>query len=147
MPKFFIIFRKENSTFRVIVFIDNCKIINDTYGHSIGDEVIILLSNKLEEYVRNSDIVARFGGEEFVIFLYNTCLDDAYIISEKIRKNVEKLELHADGEMLNFTISLGVSQYSDVKDSNNIENTLKRADDALYIAKANGRNQVVKEVY
>ena len=139
--------RNKQCSCLCILDIDKFKNINDTYGHSVGDEVIILLANKLEEYVRNSDIVARFGGEEFVIFLYNTCLSEAYLISEKIRKNVEKLELSADGEMLNFTISLGVSEYSDEKDSNNIENTLKRADDALYIAKANGRNQVVKEVY
>mgnify|MGYP000114216814 CR=1 FL=1 len=125
-----------------IIDIDKFKNINDTYGHSVGDKVIILLAQKLEEYVRTSDIVARFGGEEFVIFLHNICLDSAKNIAEKIRKNIEELELDTSEGKLGFTVSIGVSEYDDKKDSNNIENTLKRADDSLYIAKNSGRNQV-----
>jgi len=126
-----------------ILDIDKFKNINDNYGHSIGDKVIILLAQKLEEYVRVSDVVSRWGGEEFVIFLFNTCLENAQNIAEKIRKNVENLTVDTNTGKLEFTISMGVSQYDDKKDANNIENTLKRADDAMYAAKENGRNQVI----
>jgi diguanylate cyclase (GGDEF)-like protein len=126
-----------------ILDIDKFKNINDNYGHSVGDKVIILLAQKLEEYVRTSDIVARFGGEEFVIFLHNTCIDIAEKIAEKIRKNIEDIVVDTENGELGFTVSIGVSQYDDEKDDNNIENTLKRADDSLYIAKKGGRNQVI----
>ena len=128
----------------VILDIDKFKNINDTYGHSIGDDVIILLARKLEEFVRNSDVVFRFGGEEFVILLNNACIDNGYNVIEKIRKKIEELEIDTKKGKLHFTISAGVSQFCELVDVSDIENTLKRADDALYIAKENGRNKVVK---
>ena len=134
--------RSNHSICLCMIDIDKFKNINDNYGHSVGDEVIILLANKLEGYVRSSDIVSRFGGEEFAVLLYNASLDDARNIAEKIRMNVGELELDTSKGKLEFTISIGVSKYYENKDLNNIENTLKRADDALYLAKKNGRNQV-----
>jgi len=135
--------RSEQCVCICIIDIDKFKNINDNYGHSIGDKVIILLAKKLEEYVRTSDIVARFGGEEFVIFLHNTSLGCAHKISEKIRSNIQRLEVDTSTNRISFTVSIGLSQYEETKDSNNIEHTLKRADDALYVAKESGRNQVV----
>ena len=127
----------------LVLDIDNFKVINDTYGHSIGDEVIILLAKNLEKYVRTTDVVSRFGGEEFVVLLYNTCLENANNIANKIRENIENLDIEFhDRKSLNFTVSIGVAQYDKEKDDNNIEHTIKRADDALYVAKNNGRNQV-----
>lgn len=139
--------RRHNQCLCLLILdIDKFKDINDTYGHSIGDEVIILLAQSLEEYVRTSDIVARFGGEEFVVLLYDTCIKNAYNAANKIRENIEKLSIDFnDQKKLQFTVSIGVAQYDESKDENNIEHTIKRADNALYIAKDNGRNQVIKD--
>lgn len=130
----------------IMLDIDKFKNINDDYGHSVGDEIIIMLANELKEHVRTSDIVARFGGEEFVVFLYNTNLDNAEIIAEKMRNDIEKLKLKLSHEVtLGFTVSLGVAKYSDVLDLHDIEHTITRADKCLYIAKENGRNKSVSQ--
>jgi len=126
----------------IILDIDKFKNVNDTYGHNVGDEAIISLANKLKSIQRKSDIICRFGGEEFVILLPNTSKDDAILIAENIRKEVETLTISLDNSQeLKFTISLGVSDI-DIQNENNIEDGLKRADDALYEAKNNGRNKV-----
>ncbi len=136
--------RNKEDLSLIILDIDLFKSINDSYGHYIGDKVIILLAKTLEESIRFSDISARFGGEEFVALFNNSNLENTYILSEEIREKVEKLELNVNGEKLKFTISIGVAQFNEKIDIKGIENTLNRADDALYIAKKNGRNQVVK---
>jgi len=92
---------------------------------------------------RNSDIVCRYGGEEFVILLPNTSIEGAQTVAQKIRKNVESSIMNlASNKSLKYTISLGVSQV-DVDNEINIEQALKRADDALYEAKEGGRNRVM----
>lgn len=131
----------------IILDIDKFKNINDQYGHSVGDDVIIMLANELKTHVRNSDIVARFGGEEFVIFLYNTNLQNAEIISEKIRYDVKGLTIKLnEKENLNFAVSLGVAKYSEVLDAD-IEHTITRADKCLYVAKESGRDKSVSESF
>ncbi|MEA3383556.1 MAG: diguanylate cyclase [Campylobacterota bacterium] len=137
--------RDKNYVSVIILDIDKFKNINDTYGHQIGDEVIIELANKLREFQRKSDIVCRYGGEEFVILLPNTSIDGAFKVAQKIRKDIELLSIKVDNNKdLNFTISLGVSQVS-FDDEINIEASLKRADTALYKAKDSGRNMVCIE--
>lgn len=135
--------KKDTQSIGVIILdIDKFKNINDTYGHTVGDKVIISLAQNLKNIVRDSDIVSRFGGEEFVILMYNTNLENTQIVAEKVRKHILNLEV-IDGELIiKFTISLGVALYDEIIDNKNIENTLKRADEALYVAKQNGRNQV-----
>ena len=135
--------KREKKDLSVIMLdIDKFKNVNDTYGHQVGDDVIIELANKLMECQRQSDIVCRYGGEEFVILLPNTSIDGAKVVAEKIREEVESLSINLlTNEKLNFTISLGVSQVN-LENESNIELALKRADDALYIAKENGRNKV-----
>ena len=140
--------KREQENLSVIMLdIDKFKFINDTYGHQIGDNVIISLSNKLIENQRKSDIICRYGGEEFVILLPNTSQNNAEKVAEKIRKDVEsltlKFELHKD---LKFTISLGVSEVA-IENENSIESVLKRADDALYEAKESGRNKVCSKAF
>jgi diguanylate cyclase (GGDEF)-like protein len=125
----------------IIMDIDNFKSINDTYGHNIGDDVIIDIANKLVQNQRKSDVACRFGGEEFVLLLPNTKKESAFIIAEKIRKNVESSIIHLQNDTLQYTISIGVADVH-FKDELNIEKALKRADEALYIAKNNGKNQV-----
>ena len=129
----------------IILDIDKFKAINDTYGHMIGDDVIIAAARALEELMRKSDIVARFGGEEFVILLQDCCIDDDNInnIAEKIRKDIEDLRINTSMGEIKFTISLGVAQFDEQKDQNNLEHTLSRADHALYEAKQAGRNTTV----
>jgi len=135
--------KREKKDFSVIMIdIDKFKNVNDTYGHSIGDEVIKTLAQLLKETTRQSDIVSRFGGEEFALLLPFTSKDNGYKIAKKIRKTVENntIELE-DGQILKFTISLGVDF---IKPSDtNISQALNRADSALYIAKESGRNKVV----
>ena len=136
--------RNKKNISLIILDIDHFKKINDTYGHSVGDDVIILLAKTLESCIRESDISARFGGEEFVILFNNCDLEYTYKLAEGIRKIIERLEVTTDEGKLKFTVSIGVAQYDTLEDNMSIENTLKRADDCLYDAKKNGRNQVVK---
>lgn len=127
----------------VMLDIDNFKNINDTYGHSIGDRVIIKLAKTLIRLKRESDITCRYGGEEFIMLLPNTSIRGASVYSEKIRKKVEDTTVEIDEEItITFTISLGVTQIDFVNDKN-IETVINRADEALYKAKKEGRNQVV----
>ncbi len=136
--------RNNNIPFSIITLdIDKFKKINDTYGHLVGDEVIIKVAHIIEEEVRTSDIVARFGGEEFVMLLQDCDLDNAYKVAEKVRQDIEKasIPVHIDTDV-KFTVSIGVAQFSEA-DNNNIELTLSRADEALYKAKNIGRNKTV----
>ena len=138
--------RERKNLSILMIDIDRFKRVNDTFGHQFGDEVLINLSRLLLESQRKSDIVCRYGGEEFVILLPNTGLEDATILAEKLRVLVEELTLVSPkNEGFNFTVSIGVAQI-DVKNEENIELALKRADDALYIAKNSGRNRVSAKV-
>lgn len=119
--------------------IDFFKNVNDTYGHACGDEVIKMVANKVLSSIRETDIVARFGGEEFVVLLPYTSEQEALNVAEKIRKNVEQSEVEFQTTNIQVTISIGVSgRYSQDK---NLESAIARADDALYMAKNNGRNK------
>lgn len=135
--------KKDNQNLSIIILdIDKFKNINDTYGHQVGDNVIILLAQKLMEYQRKSDIVCRYGGEEFVILLPNTSQDEAKVVAEKIRADIASFTIKLlNTKSLKITISSGVSQI-DIENEVNIELALKRADDALYKAKVGGRNRV-----
>ena len=125
--------------------IDRFKNINDTYGHLIGDKVIKFVGKTLLDCVKGKDIVARFGGEEFVILLPDTPLRGALAVAESIRNTVEAGRLvRADTRqpIATVTISIGVACYQ----SNDSTTTLlARADEALYRAKEGGRNKVVVE--
>ena len=131
----------------IMLDIDKFKNINDTYGHQVGDEVIIELSNKLKELQRKSDVVCRYGGEEFIILLPNTSIDGAKMVAQNIRVDIESIVVYLEqNKELRFTVSLGVSQI-DIINETNIEASLKRADDAMYEAKQTGRNKVCIKSY
>ena len=117
--------------------IDKFKNVNDTYGHDIGDEVLKQLAQTMKDTFRKTDIVARFGGEEFIVFLSMTSPEKAFIAAEHIRKAVEKLKIKSKGELIPITISVGVSDCQ----STNLDILIKQADEALYHSKENGRNQ------
>jgi diguanylate cyclase (GGDEF)-like protein len=137
--------REREEVSLIMIDIDNFKSINDTYGHQIGDEVIIALSKRLMESQRKSDVVCRYGGEEFVVLLPNTNIDGAKVVAEKIREEIENITVAIGEEScLHFTVSLGVSMVK-MKEEHNLEAVLKRADDAMYEAKKSGKNRVVSK--
>ncbi len=125
----------------MMIDIDKFKRINDTYGHAIGDEVIKSLAKVLESKIRESDIVARFGGEEFVIILPNTDIDSTMIFAQNLREEIERTVLDTAVDKISFTVSIGLDTYNFEEDEN-IGDLLNRADKALYTAKAQGRNRV-----
>ncbi|MBL0708011.1 MAG: diguanylate cyclase [Sulfurimonas sp.] len=126
----------------VMLDIDKFKNINDKYGHDVGDDVIVLLAQILQEFTRKSDIVFRWGGEEFLVILLNTSAEGGYIISEKIRSAIENIAVDVgNSKTLHFTVSAGVTSFKYDKDKD-IDSTIKRADNGLYMAKTSGRNKV-----
>lgn len=123
----------------IMVDIDHFKLVNDTYGHEVGDETLKSLADILKSYVRKTDIVGRWGGEEFIILAPNTNEDEAVIVAQKIRIAIENFEFKVVGHK---TASFGISHY---KDNDKREDFVNKADGALYRAKQQGRNRV--EVY
>ncbi|MCW8930721.1 MAG: diguanylate cyclase [Gammaproteobacteria bacterium] len=117
--------------------IDHFKFINDQHGHPTGDVVLQSVAALLEKYSREEDCVVRFGGEEFIILFDHSARHDAQKKSEELRKLIEQLK----PEGLLVTVSMGVIELNQESDS--IEEMIKRADEALYLAKASGRNRVV----
>ena len=136
--------KRYNHNLSVIMLdIDKFKNVNDTYGHSTGDDVIIKVSKKLLELARDSDIVSRYGGEEFVILFPQTTLAEAVNIAERIRYEIEKISIQLeDGNKLSVTVSIGASEVLNNLDKS-IESSIQRADKALYEAKESGRNKVL----
>jgi len=135
--------RDQQDLSLIMLDIDKFKRINDTYGHQVGDDVLVAFASILLKRIRKSDYACRFGGEEFVVMLPETPLEGAMEIAEKIRQSIEELTLTTDkNEKVMITVSLGVSSVDIIHDSS-IEAAIHRADDALYSAKKAGRNQVV----
>lgn len=134
--------RRSSSELSVIMLdIDKFKNVNDTYGHQVGDDVIIKLAETLQKHTRKSDVICRLGGEEFLVLLPETDIKGAMQVAETLRSEVEQLLLTlADEIELRFTISLGVSKVA--VDEENFDSAMTRADTALYEAKKGGRNQV-----
>ncbi|MFT6928054.1 MAG: diguanylate cyclase (GGDEF)-like protein [Psychromonas sp.] len=124
----------------IMLDIDNFKQINDKYGHAVGDEILKSLALILLNSTRSSDVVSRFGGEEFTILLPLTDIHSAFKLAEKLRLAVQNTQLSCNF-VINVTISLGVSQF-DVKNDKSILEALERGDNGLYQAKDNGRNKV-----
>lgn len=129
--------RYERSFALLMFDLDHFKHVNDTYGHAIGDKVLLSLSNLVASCLRESDIFARIGGEEFVIILPETGEELSLEIAERIRKNVEKYSFEPVKQV---TISIGLVRHRPEED---LEELLKRVDSALYEAKNSGRNRVI----
>ena len=120
--------------------IDLFKNINDTYGHHVGDVVLTRFAKKITAEMRDNDFIGRLGGEEFAAALVGTELGGARILAERVRWAVQEMEVECDGQLIQFTVSIGLTVWGPEDDT---ELILKRADKALYSAKKNGRNQVV----
>ncbi len=127
----------------MILDMDHFKMVNDTYGHDVGDQVLVELAKRITNGIRTSDLAARVGGEEFVIVMPNASLEAAMVVAERIRKSIEEkpfLITHSSASELYKTVSIGLSILN--QESDDVASLMKRADDALYMAKNNGRNQV-----
>jgi len=124
----------------ILLDIDRFKVINDTYGHTQGDQVLISIASTLKNEIRSGDVLARWGGEEFVLFLPETDLNTARSIAERFRLKISKLSLQTGSDDIYVTVSLGVA-HTDKHDMT-IDKLITAADKQLYIAKAQGRNRV-----
>ena len=132
-------FLKTNKHFYVMMIdIDNFKLINDTYGHLFGDEILKLVANTIKTCLRDHDIISRYGGEEFSIIISHSTDMNGNIIAERIRKSIEELKYRNE---CSVTVSIGIVK-NNIND--NVLGILKRADDLLYKAKEKGKNRVVE---
>jgi diguanylate cyclase (GGDEF)-like protein/PAS domain S-box-containing protein len=124
--------------------LDHFKTINDTYGHGVGDKVLIELAEICRRTLRGPDVIGRIGGEEFAILLPETTGDQAYEVIERLRETIASTEIPMEhGLPVHFTASIGITSVAN--SDTNIEVLLNRADQALYEAKRNGRNRVVPD--
>ncbi|MBJ9352029.1 GGDEF domain-containing protein [Citrobacter freundii] len=122
----------------IAIDVDFFKEINDSFGHGVGDEVLVSLAQIIKSCCRSEDIICRFGGEEFVVFLPNTSVVTAECVAERIRSVIERTVFPNN---LRVTVSAGVATQDDPLGG--IDFLLKNADDALYQAKREGRNKVI----
>ncbi len=125
----------------LMIDIDFFKKINDTYGHLIGDEVLRKMADCIRNNLRKSDISGRFGGEEFLIVLPETTIENAFIAAEKLRKSVSELQFSSGDKTFSITCSIGIAKSAE--DISDITTLIGYADQALYVAKDLGRNRVV----
>jgi two-component system, cell cycle response regulator len=119
--------------------IDHFKIYNDTYGHLEGDKVLVRIGQTIRSCMRAMDTAYRYGGEEFTVLLPETASEEALKVGNRIRKTIEEEKFIQSSEIITITISIGITQYR-YKES--VSNFVKRADQAMYQSKENGRNQV-----
>lgn len=131
--------KRDQTLFLAMIDLDDFKKINDTYGHLVGDKVLFETAEILKKYMDESDFVGRYGGEEFLMVIKNRSKDQAIELFEMIRKNVKS---HFESNQLHVTISIGFA----INKVESINDWINRADEALYQAKRNGKNQVVEGV-
>lgn len=136
----FIRARRMNRPFSILMFdIDHFKKINDTHGHLAGDQILQELAERCRTNSRAIDVVCRYGGEEFIIFLPDTGKDTAQTVAERLRRKVMDTNFHTDAGEIQVTISIGVTQ---ARERDSLKTLIERADHALYAAKRAGRNRV-----
>jgi len=121
---------------------DNLKPVNDSYGHEAGNRLLKQLAKAIRAELRNTDVPARYGGDEFIVFLSETPLKGALVVAERIRDAVAATHLEIDGKQVGCTVSIGVACYPE--DGLTLNAIALRADRAMYQAKQSGRNRVVQ---
>lgn len=133
--------RYQTSLCFAVLDIDNFKQLNDTHGHKVGDDALVYLVESVKDTTRPEDVISRYGGEEFVILLPNTSIEEAVQVLSRIRRNLTKKFFLNENKRILITFSAGVAQ---LMPGESQESVFKRADEALYRAKKGGKNQVVK---
>ena len=124
----------------LLIDLDDFKQINDRHGHAMGDFALIELAKIFQEAIRKQDIVGRWGGEEFLMILPNTNMDNARTLAERLSEQISEINFSKESSSLHITISIGIAYASEADES--IDTILKKADDALYLAKAT-KNTVI----
>lgn len=132
--------RNKKPSSIIMIDIDKFKAVNDKYGHAVGDVAIQHVARITKGNIRSSDVLARFGGEEFVIFLPETDVHGAVTLAEKIRKKINETALSVKKENITISASFGVS--ASLLSDDSLELLIQKADDRLYVAKESGRNKV-----
>jgi two-component system cell cycle response regulator len=123
--------------------IDHFKDFNDSYGHPIGDQILCALVDMCQSQMRNVDIVGRYGGEEFLILVPETSIEGARKMAERLRTKTEKTKVDTPAGILSLTVSIGVASIeTELEQEQTVDSLIKRADQAVYAAKAAGRNCV-----
>lgn len=131
-------FKRYNGPLALMMLdIDHFKLVNDTHGHQIGDTVLVKITNIINNTIRTTDVLGRWGGEEFILILPNANIESATILAQRIRQNIENFDFDIAGRQ---TASIGLCLFLESDNQNSI---IARIDKALYEAKENGRNQVV----
>jgi diguanylate cyclase (GGDEF)-like protein len=134
---------QSHGSLGVLMFdVDHFKRVNDTYGHAVGDRVLIAICRSAEKVFRDSDALIRAGGEEFMAILPGVSPAVLEKIGERLRKAISDTVVEADGEQISVTVSVGLSSFRS-DESRQEEDLIKKADEALYRAKETGRNRVV----
>ena len=123
----------------LVIDIDFFKKVNDTYGHKVGDDALVVVAKTLEKSIRTTDMLFRYGGEEFVVLLGDTDCDNSYFIADRILDSVREIKIQVQGDVLDLSVSIGMACLN-IQDTG--ESLFKRADAALYSAKDEGRDQI-----
>lgn len=141
LRKEFLRIKRSGGSSTLLMFdIDHFKNVNDTHGHSCGDEALRHIADLLRKTLRETDIAGRYGGEEFAITLLDTDKEGAFIFAERLRTLIENSSVHCDNKEIKMTVSIGFAGFDKAFTSH--ERWIEAADKALYFSKENGRNQV-----
>jgi diguanylate cyclase (GGDEF)-like protein len=125
----------------LMIDIDHFKQVNDLYGHQAGDDALVRLAKVLSNNIRITDTAVRFGGEEFILLMSGTEISGGHDMAERVRDEVAKIVVQSPQGPFGFTVSIGVACFA--PDDSSWQDTLRRSDEGLYRAKAEGRNRVV----
>lgn len=136
--------KRSNETYNILMLdVDYFKKVNDTYGHDVGDKVIVEIGKVIRACIREADLAIRYGGEEFVVLLYNASDEGTLNVAKKIHSAFANIIFEVgNGETMQKTMSIGISKYP--TDADSIWKCIKFADTALYVAKTTGRNKIVE---
>jgi diguanylate cyclase (GGDEF)-like protein len=123
-----------------IIDIDSFKKVNDTYGHAAGDAVLVFFANKMKTSFRKDDVLIRWGGEEFLIFLRRTGVKDASVLMENLRRGMQETPIDVEGVPIQILITIGLKEHRPLIP---LEESIKRSDELMYQGKLQGGNCVV----
>lgn len=138
--------RRYKRKLSLIMFdIDHFKQVNDSYGHLVGDQVLLALATLCKQKLREADPIGRYGGEEFIALVIEADYKRAFLVGERLRREVEKMSIPVPGGAIHITVSVGIASLT--KNIPDLKTLISRADQALYRAKHNGRNRVVVSGY
>jgi len=131
--------RYRRGTAILMLDIDHFKRVNDTYGHAAGDEVLKMIGEIVQNQVRTTDRVARFGGEEFVVLLREIDQETAVLLADRIRSSIESATVRHGDTVIRLTVSVGLALFDE--SDRDVQDVIERADQGLYVAKKTGRNR------